>query len=173
MSVSQKGYNLLLVGEEETIFEYIWQEDAEIMTVWTKMLLNGSSLEWPNPQAHDDDHTNKHRAGHNFINHSFSQTQMCLGAWELTLHKNKTDTDCNQEYFISSDPTASGCTGTYSASSTLPSVLAAKCDDATCTTLQTSVTNLGKILFLISFFVQSFWRLPPEKCENESGIMQI
>ena len=95
MSVSQKGYNRLLVGEEETIFEYIWQEDAEIMTVWTKMLLNGSSLEWPKPQAHDDDHTNKHRAGHNFINHSFSQTQMCLGAWELTLHTNKTDTDCN------------------------------------------------------------------------------
>ena len=34
------------VGEKETIFEYIWQEDTEIMTVWTKMLLNGSSLEW-------------------------------------------------------------------------------------------------------------------------------
>ena len=88
MSVSQKGYNRLLVGEEETIFEYIWQEDAEIMTVWTKMLLNGSSLEWPNPQAHDDDHTNKHRAGHNFINHSYSQTQVCLGAWELTHKQN-------------------------------------------------------------------------------------
>ena len=57
-------------------------------------------LNGPNPQAHDDDHTNKHRAGHNFINHSYSQTQMCLGAWELTLHTNKTDTDCNLEYFI-------------------------------------------------------------------------
>ena len=42
------------------------------------------------------------------------------------------------------DPTASGCTGTYSASTTLPAVLAAKCDDSTCTTLQTSVTNLGE-----------------------------
>ena len=60
--------------------------------------------------------------------------------------------------FNPSDPTASGCTGTYSASSTLPSVLAAKCDDATCTTLQTSVTNLGKILFLISFFAH-VWSL--------------
>ena len=33
------------VGEKETIFEYIWQEDTEIMTVWSKMLVNGSSLE--------------------------------------------------------------------------------------------------------------------------------
>ena len=60
--------------------------------------------------------------------------------------------------FHSSDPTASGCTGTYSASSTLPSVLAAKCDEATCTTLQTSVTNLGKILFLVFFFLRA-WSL--------------
>ena len=43
-----------------------------------------------------------------------------------------------------SDPTASGCTGTYSASTTLPSVLAAKCDGSTCTSLQTSVTNMGE-----------------------------
>ena len=42
-----------------------------------------------------------------------------------------------------SDPTASGCTGTYSASTTLPALLAAKCDGTTCTTLQTSVANLG------------------------------
>ena len=42
------------------------------------------------------------------------------------------------------DPTASGCTGTYSASTTLPSVLAAKCDGSTCTSLQTSVTNMGE-----------------------------
>ena len=113
-----------------------------------------------NPQAHDDDHTNKHRAGQNFINHSYSQTKMCLGAWELTLHTNKTDPDCDLEYFIPSDPTASGCTGTYSASSTLPSVLAAKCDDATCTSLQTSVTNLGKIPFLI-FLFRSILLAPP------------
>ena len=34
------------VGEKEMIFEYIWQGDTEIIIVWTKMLLNGSSLQW-------------------------------------------------------------------------------------------------------------------------------
>ena len=47
------------------------------------------------------------------------------------------------------DPTASGCTGTYSASTTLPALLAAKCDGSTCTTLQTSVTNLGRFLLCL------------------------
>ena len=44
MSVSQRVVRRKQ-GEKETIFEYIWQEDTEIITVWTKMLLNGSSLE--------------------------------------------------------------------------------------------------------------------------------
>ena len=81
------------------------------MTVWAKMLLNGSNLEkakstnawrWP---VTTHSHTNKHRAGHNFKNQSYSHTPMCFGAWEITpqtnnpthTHKQKL-IDC--EYFI-------------------------------------------------------------------------
>ena len=44
------------------------------------------------------------------------------------------------------DPTAAACTGTYSDSdgTMLPSVLASKCSSTTCTSLTTSVTNLGE-----------------------------
>merc|ERR1719282_2027715 len=39
------------------------------------------------------------------------------------------------------DPTSTGCTNSYSGPSTLPSVVAGKCDGATCTTLEACMTD--------------------------------
>merc|ERR1711936_1030802 len=44
------------------------------------------------------------------------------------------------------DPTASACTTTYSAATTLPKVLVGKCDQTTCTTLTTDMTTVKSCL---------------------------
>ena len=43
------------------------------------------------------------------------------------------------------DPTATSCTDAYGGTTGLPTILAAKCDQSTCTTLQTGVTALSKL----------------------------
>ena len=122
-------------------------------------------LKRQNPPTRDDDqwphiHTQTNIGLDTILKTTPTLTPQCVLVHGKLLRKQTIQHTHKQNWYRlkiyhSSDPTASGCTGTYSASSTLPSVLAAKCDEATCTTLQTSVTDLGKVFFLIFFFARA------------------